>query len=67
MVFHRANPANFEGPGGEEYDPERFKQEGLRAELVELAGTCCFQHGARVVDKILEDYKITPRSGRKYP
>lgn len=67
MVFHRANPANFEGPGGQEYDPDAFQAQKLRAELAQLAFSCCLEHGARIADKLLEHYSITSKHNRKYP
>jgi hypothetical protein len=66
MVFHKADPANFEGPGGLEYDPEVFKYENLRADLANLAIGCCMEHGAKIIEKILTDYKVTPRRGHRY-
>lgn len=66
MALHRSNPAHFTGPGGQEYDAEAFKAETLRSELAELTIGCCLEHGAKIADKILEEYKITPRTRRKY-
>lgn len=61
MVFHRANPANFTGKGGTDYDPEIFDAGVLRAELSELAGHCCLEHASAIVDKVLERYHVTRR------
>lgn len=66
MALHQSNPANFAGPGGQDYNVEAFKEATLRAELVELASQCCLEHSAKLIDKILADYKVTPKHGRKY-
>jgi hypothetical protein len=66
MVLHKSNPKNFGGGlGGEDSDPEKLKAETLRAGMVELIGSCCLQHSARIVDKLLQEYKIVPRYTRR--
>ena len=68
MAARKANPEHFlAGPGGKEYDPELFKEEKLRAQLVELVTECCLEHGSKIADKILQEYKITPLRPRPYP
>lgn len=66
MTFHRANPANFVGEGGESYDRAAFSEAVIRSELVELIAQFCFEHSAKAADKILEEYKVAPRRGHKY-
>lgn len=51
----------FCGKGGEKYDAAAFAEATIRAELVELAHSCCLEHGAKVVDKILAEYTVTPK------
>ena len=47
-------------PGGREMD-STFAAGQLRADLCEIATACCYEHGARMVDKILESYRVTRR------
>ena len=67
MSLRRSDPANFDGPGGQEHDPELLSSATLRSDLVKLAGGCCLEHAAKIVDKILDEYKVTPKKKRKYP
>jgi hypothetical protein len=47
--------------GGEKFSVDTFTEATVRAELIALAHGCCLAHGAKVVDKILEEYTVAPR------
>jgi len=66
--MYRADPAHFDGLGGDPYDPAAFDEGVQRAEACRLATNCCVDHGARIVAVLLEHYTLTPRSrGFPYP
>lgn len=66
MVFHRADPKNFEGPGGEKFDVEGYAEARTQADLVELISQCCLEHSAKIISMILDEYHVTPRR-KRYP
>lgn len=66
MVFHKSDPANFDGPGGEEFHLGSYVAGRIKADLAELAIGCCFEHGAKIIDRLMADYVITPKRQGKY-
>lgn len=54
-------------PGGIELNPEQFKADTLRADLAQTITLCCLEHAAQIADKILAEYKVTPKRPRRYP
>jgi hypothetical protein len=55
----RYNAFSFNGPGGEQFEEERYKAEALRADLIELASQVSISHGVRVVDSILSKFDVS--------
>ena len=55
----RYNAFSFTGPGGEQFDAEKYKDETLRADLVEVANRVSFEHGPRIVDLILGRFDVS--------
>jgi hypothetical protein len=48
--------------GGEPFDPDKFHAAVLRADMNEVAARVCFHHASKVVDAILANFVVTPRS-----
>ena len=47
--------------GGSPINEKQFAQEGIKADLAEIARCVCLEHGGKIIDRILVDYSITPR------
>ena len=61
MIPHVPNPDSFQGSGGEPFDDKAYREGLLRADLARIAIELDYRHGARLIDRLLADYTITPK------
>lgn len=50
-------------PAGTAPDPQAMKDGALRADLCEMVREFCLAHDAKIIDRLLRDYDVTPRKG----
>lgn len=52
----------FGGPGGVERDEKAFQEDSIRADLCEIATLISYQYGAKIVNAILSQYDVKPKT-----